>query len=373
MKITAVRVVQVAKGTYPWTMVEVRTDAGVVGLGEGTLESRPGTLAAALREAGRALIGQDPADVERLFRQLYHPPFWRGGPVLMSAIAALDQALWDLNGQALGAPVWRLLGGRTRERVRAYATGVGTPARTPEELAERVRETISRGYTAFKIDPWVLAGNGPPPAWPDADLQRRAVALIEAAREAAGPDVDILVECHGWFAPAVAIAIARDLAPLRPLFLEEPVPPENLVELGRVAQASPIPIATGERAHTKFAARELLERGGAAVWQCDLSHAGGFTELRKIAALAETGYVQLAPHNPYGPVATVANAHLDTATPNFLIQETLGRDVPWRDELVEPPLALTDGHLVAPDRPGLGIRLNERVVAAHAWTETVSE
>lgn len=160
MKITAVRAIQVTKGSFPWTMVEVQTDAGLVGLGEGTVESRPGTLAAAIREAGRALLGQDPADVERLSQRLYHPPFWRGGPVLMSAISALDHALWDINAQQLGVPVWRLLGGRTRDRVRAYSTGVGGPVRTPDELARRAQETVARGFTAFKVDPWTLAAGG---------------------------------------------------------------------------------------------------------------------------------------------------------------------------------------------------------------------
>jgi galactonate dehydratase len=351
-------------------MVEVRTDGGLTGLGEGTLEARPAALAAAIREASRALIGQDPTDVERLFRHVYHPPFWRGGPVLMSAIAALDHALWDINAQALGVPVWRLLGGRTRERVRVYSTGVGGPARTPDELADRAGALVGRGYTAFKIDPWSMAAGGMPPAWPDAALHRRAMALVQAAREAVGPDVDVCIECHGWFAPAKAIEFAHDLAPYKPLFMEEPVPPENLAELGRVAHASPIPIATGERVHTKWAARDLLERGGAAIWQCDIIHAGGFTEMRKIAALAETGYVQMAPHNPYGPVATAVNMHFDTAIPNFLIQETLGTDPPWRAELVDPPVEIVDGHLVPSDRPGLGISLVERVVKEHAWTES---
>jgi galactonate dehydratase len=373
MKITEVRTVLVSKGSFPWVMVELRTDAGLTGLGEGTLESRPHTLAAAIREAGRALIGQDPADIERLFRQLYHPPFWRGGPVLMSAIAALDQALWDINAQALGVPVWRLLGGRTRERVRAYATGVGGPVRSPEELAERVRETVARSFTAFKIDPWLMAGGGAPPPWPDAALHRKAVAFVQAAREAAGWDVDILIECHGWFAPAKAIEIAHDLAPLKPLFLEEPVPPENLAALAQVAQASPVPIATGERLHTKFAVRDLLERQAAAVLQTDLSHAGGFTEMRKIAAMAEASYVMMAPHNPYGPVATMANIHFDTAIPNFLIQEVLRTDPPWREELVEPPVLMQDGYFIPPERPGLGIRLNERVVREHAWVERTTD
>ncbi|HEV2121737.1 MAG TPA: mandelate racemase/muconate lactonizing enzyme family protein [Chloroflexota bacterium] len=371
MKITAVRVVQVTKGTFPWTMVEVQTDAGLIGLGEGTLESRPGTLAAAIREAGRVLIGQDPADIERLFRQMYHSPFWRGGPVLMSAIAALDHALWDINAQAVGVPVWKLLGGRTRDRVRAYSTGVGGPCKTPEELAERAQATAAKGFTAFKIDPWVMANGGPPPAWPDPALHRRAMAFVAAAREAVGWDVDIAIECHGWFAPAKAIEYAHDLAPFKPLFMEEPVPPESFDALGQVAHASPVPIATGERVHTKFAARDLLQRGGAAVWQCDITHAGGFTEMRKIAAIAETGYVQMAPHNPYGPVATIVNAHFDTAIPNFLAQETLGHDPAWRRDLVEPPVEVVDGHLEVSDRPGLGIRLVEKTVAQYAWSETV--
>jgi galactonate dehydratase len=255
--------------------------------------------------------------------------------------------------------------------VRVYSTGLGGPARTPEEVRERTRATIEKGFTAFKIDPWMMAGGGMPPMWPDAALHRKAMALVEAARDEAGWDVDIAIECHGWFAPAKAIEFAHDLAPLKPLFMEEPVPPENLDALVQVAHASPIPIATGERIHTKWAALDLLKRGAAAVWQCDITHAGGFTEMRKIAALAETGYVHMAPHNPYGPVATAVNAHFDTVIPNFLVQETLGHDPAWRRDLVEPPVEVVDGHLTVSDRPGLGISLNPRVVADHAWVQPV--
>jgi len=280
---------------------------------------------------------------------------------VMSGIAAVEMACWDVVGKALGQPVHRLLGGAVRPRIRAYANGWYRVERTPEEFHAAARRVVERGYRALKLDPFG-AGSGEL----EPEERRRSIALVEAVRDAIGPDAELLVEMHGRFTPATAIAIARDLEPFRPSWIEEPVPPENLAALEKVARQVSIPVATGERIHVRHEFRELLERQAADVIQPDITTVGGILEARKIAAWAESYYVLVAPHNVGGPISTAAALHLAACTPNFKIQEHFNDFVEAEVKLAAPGNPeVVDGHFAVPDAPGLGVTLDVDVVRAH--------
>jgi galactonate dehydratase len=356
MKIVAIRNRLMRVDRQNWHFVEVHTDEGLVGLGEASLEWRERAVAAAVDELSPLLIGQDPAPIEHHWQRLHRHGFWRGGVILGSAIAGLDQALWDLQGKRLGVPVYQLFGGPTRQRIRLYTHIRGA---TPEAAAEHAASLVARGFTALKM--------GVPRATAVADeraLRRVTVARVEAVRQAIGADVDLMLDNHGQLAPGDAIELGRALAPYELLFFEEPVPPDAPEALAKVAAARlPLRLATGERLFSKWEYRPILEQQLVDVAQPDICHAGGFTEVRKIAAMAEAAYVKIAPHNPNGPVATIASVHLAAAIPNFLILEFA--DQPLRDAIQVTGLTVRNGWAELPTRPGLGIELAEDVLAAH--------
>jgi galactonate dehydratase len=363
VKIAALRTAVV--GT-PWrnlTFVELRTNEGLTGVGEVRMLGHTDALLGYLAEAERRyVLGADPFAIEALVQRMYRGDYARAGEIAMSAIACVEVACWDIVGQALGQPVHRLLGGAVRERIRAYANGWYTVEREPAEFAAAARTVVERGYRALKLDPF---GAGHLELDPDERL--RSIGLVEAVRDAVGPDVDILVEMHGRFTPAVAIALARELEPFAPGWIEEPVPPENLRALAKVAERVNIPVATGERLHTRYDFRELFELQAADVIQPDVTHLGGLWETRKLAATAETGYVLVAPHNVGGPVATAANLHLAACTPNFKIQEHFNdfADAWVRDLAPGLPEVGEDGAFPVPTAPGLGVRVDWDAVAEH--------
>jgi galactonate dehydratase len=354
----------------PWrnlTFVELRTDEGLTGVGEVRMLGHTDALLGYLAEAERRyVLGADPFAIEALVQRMYRGDYARAGEIAMSAIACVELACWDIVGQALGQPVHRLLGGAVRDRIRAYANGWYTVEREPEEFAAAARAVVERGYRALKLDPF-----GAGHLELDRDERLRSVGLVEAVRDAVGPDVDVLVEMHGRFTPAVAIALARDLEPFAPGWIEEPVPPENLRALAKVAARVNVPVATGERLHTRYDFRELFELQAADVIQPDITHLGGIWETRKLAAMAETSYVLVAPHNVGGPVATAANLHLAACTPNFKIQEHFNdfADAWVRDVAPGLPDVGDDGCFPVPTAPGLGVRLDWDAAAAHPREE----
>ena len=362
MKITNVR--PLVLGT-PWrnlTFVVLETDEGLTGVGEVRMINNTDALLGYLTEAApRYVIGQDPFDRELIVDHMRLHDYSRAGEVAMSGIALIEMACWDLVGKALNQPVYRLLGGAVRPKIKAYANGWYTVERTPEEFAKAVRRVVERGYRAAKLDPF---GAG------FYELERgeflKSIALVEAVRDAAGPDFDILVEMHGRFNPVTAIQIAKELEPFRPGWLEEPVPPENLKALKKVAEAVHLPIATGERIHSRFECRELFELQACDIVQIDLSHFGGISEARKLAAWAEAYYLLVAPHNVCGPVATAANVHLAACTPNYKILEHFNDFADaWVQGAVDSYPEVVDGYFNLSDRPGLGLTLNEDFVASH--------
>ena len=354
MKVTGIETHYAAAQGRPWILVKVLTDEGIHGWGEATLEGKEKTVMAAVDDLARYLVGKDPSRIEQHWHEMYRGAFWVGGPVLNSAISGVEHALWDIKGKALGAPVHELLGGKCHDRIRAYANGWFRRGMSPQATAERAAEVAAMGYTALKWDPFRQAG-----LFIDAADAEEAVANVRAVREAVGPQVDLCIEVHGRLSPANAIRIGKRLEEFFPFFYEEPVPPENIDALALVARAVNIPIATGERLFTKWGFKELFEKQAAAVIQPDICHAGGILELKKIAATAETYYIGFAPHNPNGPICTAASIQVDACTPNFLIQEFVISDEPLRSQLQQEPYKVVDGYFEIPDRPGLGIEINE--------------
>lgn len=361
MRIADVRWHVCGAGWRNWVFVEVETDTGLVGVGEATIEGRELTIVGHLADLRRVVVGADPLGIASLRRRLTRDPFWTGGYVAGSGLAGIEIAMWDIVGKHLGVPVWQLLGGRLRESVRAYANGWYFGALGIDDWADRAGEVVELGFRALKFDPFGRADLSP-----DVEEIERATELVAAIRRRVGPKVDLMIEGHGRFGVHAAISIAHRLAPFACLFFEEPVPPGNPDALRHVTEKSPIPIAAGERCYSRLDARRLLESGAVHVLQPDVIHVGGIAEAREIAALADTWFVQLAPHNPNGPVATVATLTVDATIPNFLIQEMLEPwDVPWRHEVVRGCPRVVDGHLLIADRPGLGVELDLEAIARH--------
>ena len=367
MRIADARVTVVGTPWRELVFLELTTDTGLTGVGEVRMVNKTDTLVACLGElAPRYVIGSDPFDVERLAWNVQRAEYGRPGEVAQSALAAFDVACWDLMGQSLGVPIWKLLGGRFRDRVPAYANGWYQVEREPGAIARLATEVVGRGYRALKLDPFGAASAELPA--PD---RRRAISIVAAVREAVGPDVQICVEMHGRFTPATAVRVAAMLEQYDPEWIEEPVPPENAAALTRVRAATRIPIATGERAHTIADIRDFVETGAADILQVDLTHFGGFLPMKQLAGWADAHYLLLAPHNVCGPVGTAANVHFAIATPNYKVLEHFNDFAdPWVFDLVDaaPRVDPADGCFALPERPGLGVRLNHEVCAEHPRT-----
>ncbi|HEX7473975.1 MAG TPA: mandelate racemase/muconate lactonizing enzyme family protein [Candidatus Limnocylindrales bacterium] len=367
MKIVDLRVTVVGAPWRELTFVELTTDDGLTGLGEVRMVNKTETLVACLRELGpRYVIGTDPFEVERLGWQFGRGEYGRPGEVSQSALSAFDMASWDLMGQSLGVPIHRLLGGRFRERIPAYANGWYQAERDPVRIAELASGVVGRGYRALKLDPFGAAiGHLSEPE------RRLSLATVDAVRSAIGPDNELMIEMHGRFTAAEAISLARDLELYRPAWIEEPVPPENPEPLRRVRAATIIPIASGERVHALPDMRGFIDGDALDIVQCDLSHFGGFLPMKRLAGWADAHDLELAPHNVCGPVATAANIQFAAATPNVRILEHFNDFAdPWVMTLVDeaPTVSREDGCFGVSDRPGLGVRLDHDVCAAHPAT-----
>jgi galactonate dehydratase len=339
-------------------LVKITTDDGLVGWGETTLEGRPKSASAAVDEIAEYLIGKDPLRIEHHWQHVYRSAFFRGGVVRMSALSGLDQALWDIAGKHYGVPVYKLLGGAVRDRVRVYAHwGIGSM--TDEGLAAskaRLDALLAQGgYTAFKGG---LGGKWrahEPPAAIDAFVERAYLM-----REWVGPEVELCFDFHGKLTPGLAIEVCNEIKGMRPMFVEEPVPQENVAALKQVSDHVPYPIATGERLLTRWGFREIFEKQAVSLIQPDTSHVGGITELKKVANMAEVYYMHILPHCAIGPVAFTASMHVDAVVPNFLAQEQIDQGL-GAGLLVEP-WQVVEGHIELPTRPGLGFEIDARAL-----------
>jgi galactonate dehydratase len=367
MKIVDLSSVVVGAGMRNWVLVKVATDEGLVGWGEATLEWKTNAVVGALEDLRPLMLGADPFRLEHLWQAMTRQQYWRDGIIGMSAIAGIDQALHDVKAQALGVPIYDLLGGAVRDRLRCYShLGGGDPVAVyadpdPASFADSARSCVEAGFSALKILPVGLLGGLAP-----ADTVSRAVAVVAAVRDAVGPDVEIMLDLHGRASAAAAIELGRALADLRPWFLEEPIPPGTPEALRRVVESQPIPVAAGERLVGRAQFAELLQ-AGVAVLQPDVCHCGGVAELRRIAALGESAGATVAPHNPLGPIATAHNLHLAAAIPNWLIQEQMQHAVAWWDDVVTNPLRIVDGYASLPVGPGLGTAVDEEAAARHPY------
>jgi galactonate dehydratase len=360
MKIVSVEPLVVDIGPRNWLFVVVETDEGVSGIGEGSLPGHPRAVEAAVEEYREYVVGEDPARIQHLWQLMYRQPFFRSGGVTLSAMSAIEQALWDIKGKVAGLPVYELLGGRCHDRLKLYANG--PTGETPEELAEDAQALVESGFKALKTQSTTpvlpVQGDG---------IFRRAAEQVEALRNAVGEDVEIAWDAHGRLTPAMSIKLARALEPYNVWFLEEPALPENAKGLAQVARAKCILVATGERLFTKWAFREVLELGGAALLQPDLSHCGGVLEGRAIASMAEVYFCGFAPHNPLGPVNTVVSAHVGMASPNFVALEICLYAPDWTRELVTDPIVFSGGYLELSDKPGWGVELDVELCRAHPY------
>jgi galactonate dehydratase len=367
MKIVGARTIVVGTPWRELVFLELATDSGLIGVSEVRIVNKTSTLVTCIDElAPRHVIGADPFDVERLAWNIQRADYGRPGEITQSALAAFDVACWDLMGQAMAVPVWKLLGGRFRDRVPAYANGWYQADRDPRTIGVLARTVVGRGYRALKLDPFGSAS-----AEIAGDELRRAVAILASVRDAVGPDIQILVEMHGRFTAATAVRVAARLEPYDPEWIEEPVPPENPRSTARVRAGTRLPIATGERAHTPEDIRPFIEQGLVDVVQVDLTHFGGFLAMKRLAGWADAYALLLAPHNVCGPVGTTANVHFAVSTPNYKILEHFNDFAdPWVQELVDAPPTIdhVDGCFAAPDRPGLGVRLNYEACARHPRT-----
>lgn len=362
MKVTDIKIFTVDCFRTNWVFVKVYTDEGIDGVGEATLEYEEEALWGAVSHIKEHLTGKNPLDIEKHWHNIYRDAYWRGGAVLMSALSAVETALWDILGKSLGVPVYQLMGGKVNDSVRIYVNGWFSGAKEPEEFAEKAKAAVSRGVTAMKWDPFGKSYMN----ISNRDLDK-AIRCVGAVRDAVGSEVDLLIEGHGRFNIPTAIKISKELAQFKPMWFEEPVPPDNLDALRQVKDKSPVAISAGERLYTRWDYRSMFDKAAADYIQPDISHAGGIMELKKIAAEAESRYIPFAPHNPSGPVANAATLQLAASCPNFCILEIMYSDVEWRKSVTNELLEYADGCIKIPDKPGLGIEIDETECLKHPY------
>jgi galactonate dehydratase len=351
MKITKLETILVRPR---WLFLKIHTDDGLVGLGEPILEGRALTCAQAVAELALYLVGQDPTRVVHHWQSMYRHAFYRGGPILTSALSGVEQALWDLTGKALDVPIYKLFGGPTRDRVRLYKHA-GDP--------QKIKEWMAEGYTAFKTG---VSGGRPARIIENKAFIDSAVEQFALLRQAAGPEADIAIDFHGAVSPQTSKVLIKALEPYQPMFIEEPVQCQNVDVLADLALSTHLPIATGERVFTKWGFREILEKRAASVLQPDLCHAGGIHEVHLIAGMAEAYYAAVAPHNPLGPISLAACIQLDATIPNFIAQE----HVSLGEGYLKNPFVAVNGCVELPTGPGLGVELDEDALADkidHDW------
>ena len=379
MKITNTKTFLVEGLKYNWTLFKIETDSGIHGWGEATNWPGSPLIEAACKHVGDFIIGQDARRLDYLWTKVYRDMNWLGqaGP-LLSAISAMDIALWDIKGKAAGMPVYDLLGGLYRKKVQLYAnywfTGGG---HSPEDYARQAKETVAKGFTALKFDPFAHVNY-----WYGEDLsdnngltekqKQLSVDVVAAVAKAAGPEVAIAIETHAFLNGPTAVEMANRLAKLgfNCMWYEEPALPEFPDAIADIRSKITLPVCVGERLHSRFMLRGVLEKQAADIVMPDITRCGGISEMRKMANLAETYNVPIAPHNPNGPISTIASAHTMATVPNFFRQEFMVNDVPWRDGCLSHPLPVSNGFFEMPDRPGLGFDIDESVLLAHPGLRT---
>ncbi|MEI3040011.1 MAG: galactonate dehydratase [Victivallales bacterium] len=365
MKVTAIKTFICNAFRTNFVFVKVETDSGLHGWGEATLEYKELTIQAAIHDLESYLIGKDPHNIEAFRHDCYRDAYWRGGPVLMSALAGVEMALWDIKGKALGVPCYQLLGGKVRDAVPIYVNGWFSPAKTPDEFAEKAKEVAAKKFLGCKWDPFGKA-------WQQISKHdlNSAMECIAKVAEVVGEDVQLLIEGHGRFDIPTAVKIGRRLEEFDIFWFEEPIPPDDKEGMKQVKDRVRVSIAAGERLYNRYEYRQFFELGCSDYIQPDISHAGGLFEMRMLGAEAEARHIGFCPHNPSGPVANAATLQLAACVPNFVMLEMMMTDVPYRAEICDEDLTIKAGKMVIPDRPGLGIDLNETELLKHPYIRT---
>ncbi len=364
MKITNIKTFVIPMSGHNVVLVKIETDEGLFGIGEASLAGRDRGVLGILEHFGPLLAGRDPSRIEDIWQELYRNTFWRGGPTLLSAISGIDIALWDLKGKRLGAPIYDLLGGQTRERVRVYTHLRGA---TDDELSEHALAAVEQGYTALRISPSLF--NAVP--WDSRKSVRATIRTLERLRTTVGDDVDLIVDVHHRFTPMENVHLARGVQDLDLLFIEDPLPPDNLQSYQLLRAKIDVPLATGEAMVTKWSYKYLIENELIDYLRVDPIHAGGITETKKVAIMGEVHDVDLALHNPTSPVCAATCIQLDASVPNFGIQEAIHQPQSMR-EIFPVQLEVHQGYFTVSDRPGLGLEFDE-AAAQHYATERLAE
>lgn len=365
MKVTAIKTFICNAFRTNFVFVKVETDSGLHGWGEATLEYKELTVQAAIHDLESYLIGKDPHNIEAFRHDCYRDAYWRGGPVLMSALAGVEMALWDIKGKALGVPCYQLLGGKVRDSVPIYVNGWFSPAKTPDEFAEKAKEVAAKKFLGCKWDPFGKA-------WQQISKHdlNSAMECIAKVADVVGEDVQLLIEGHGRFDIPTAVKIGRRLEEFDIFWFEEPIPPDDKEGMKQVKDRVRVSIAAGERLYNRYEYRQFFELGCSDYIQPDISHAGGLFEMRMLGAEAEARHIGFCPHNPSGPVANAATLQLAACVPNFVMLEMMMTDVPYRAEICDEDLTIKGGRMVIPDRPGIGIDLNEKELLKHPYIRT---
>ena len=362
MKVTQIKTFICHAYRTNWVFVKVITDSGLYGVGEATLEYREPTVVQAIKELERYLVGKDPHNIEAFWHDVYRDAYWRGGVVLMSALAGVEMALWDIKGKDLGVPVYQLLGGKVRDSVKCYANAWFAGAKKPEEFAQKAKIAVKNGFSGLKWDPF-----GKEYLNIDPKHLNEALDCIAAVKDAVGDQVHLIIEGHGRFNVPTAVRIGNALEKFGILWFEEPIPPDDKKGIAWVRSKIATPVSGGERLYSRFEYADYLRMECADFWQPDVSHAGGIMEVRKIAAMAESHYIPVCPHNPSGPVANAATLQLAACIPNFYLLETMANDIPWRADVSTEKVKFENSEMFIPDLPGLGIDINEEEIAKHPY------
>ena len=362
MKVTQIKTFICHAYRTNWVFVKVITDSGLYGVGEATLEYREPTVVQAIKELERYLVGKDPHNIEAFWHDTYRDAYWRGGVVLMSALAGVEMALWDIKGKDLGVPVYQLLGGKVRDSVKCYANAWFAGAKKPEEFAQKAKIAVKNGFSGLKWDPF-----GKEYLNIDPKHLNDALDCIAAVKDAVGDQVHLIIEGHGRFNVPTGVRIGNALEKFGILWFEEPIPPDDKKGIAWVRSKIATPVSGGERLYSRFEYADYLRMECADFWQPDVSHAGGIMEVRKIAAMAESHYIPVCPHNPSGPVANAATLQLAACIPNFYLLETMANDIPWRADVSTEKVKFENSEMFIPDLPGLGIDINEEEIAKHPY------
>ena len=359
-----IETVQTILAEDKWLLVKVTTDNGIVGVGEAGLHGVPEAAEAAINTFARYLVGKDPLRIEHHFQYLYRFSHFRGAAI-MGALSAIDIALWDISGKHFQAPVYVLMGGKVRDKARVYMHVNGD---TVEDLYANAKAAVDEGFTALRFTPFVENSEKQYYNQRYSAMIAEARQRVAAVREAGGNDIDVCVEIHRRLTIPEAIELGRAIEEFRPFFFEDPTTPDSNESMGEIARSINIPIATGERIHTIWEFRELLQQKAARYIRPDVCLAGGLTHCKKISAVAESFSVGVIPHNPLTPISTAACVQLDACIPNFVLQEYTGEDKPPKSLMVKKPLRLEKGYLIIPEEPGIGVEINDEFFSTHQYT-----